>query len=144
MFTVGLLPANWLLEFKRWRRRRVTHNTTLSHNISSHAHPSTSTCFRVSAGCQTAGWLTSRAGVYGGWVVAAAIDLWSASFSSWGGQPCPRQPAPVSGKPTPSQPQPAARRCLESTTEGRQPPLPRGRPWTRRMRIQFEEEWLAK
>ena len=84
-----LLPANWLLDVKRWRRRRVTHNTTLSHNISSHAHPSTSTCFRVSAGCQTAGWLTSRAGVYGGWVVAAAIDLWSASFSSWGGATLP-------------------------------------------------------
>ena len=88
-------PGKLAAGVKRWRRRRVTHNTTLSHNISIHTHPSTSTCFRVS-GCQAAGWLTSRAGVGGGWVVAAAIDLWSASFSSWGGQPCPRQPAPVS------------------------------------------------
>ena len=69
-----------------------------------------------------------EAGV-GGWVVPAAIDLWSASF-------CPAG----SGNPArgglrqfqaPNTITAAARRCLESTTV-RQPPIPRGTRWRTR------------
>ena len=130
---MGLLPANWLPELKDGGVG-VSHNTTqapLPQHLSQSA--STSTCFRVSD-CQAAGWgRQGKAGVCGGgWVVAAAIDLWSATFCHFQLRATlPAAACASFGQPTPSEPQPAARRCLESTTEETAAP-PTGGRCTRR------------
>ena len=129
----GAPPGKLAARVKRWRCRRVTHTTQapLPQHLSQSA--STSTCFRVS-GCQAAGWRRQgKAGVCGGgWVVAAAIDLWSASFCHFQLRATlPAAACASFGQPTRSEPQPAARRCLESTTEETAAP-PTGGRCTRR------------
>ena len=71
---------------KRWRCRRVTHNTSSPKTPSTNLLPSTSitSCFRV-ASCQRAGWPRSRQVSLVGWWPLSAIDLW------WSG--LPRLPA---------------------------------------------------
>ena len=89
-------PGKLAARVKRWRCRRVTHNTS-SPTTSLSQSVSTSTCFRVS-GCQAAGWEARQvsAVVVGWWPLLLISGLPVSASSSWG-QPCPRQPAPVSG-----------------------------------------------
>ena len=111
---------------KRWRRRRVSHNTNSP--TTSQPSISASTCFRVS-GCQAAGWLGRKAGV--GWWPLLLISGLPVSASCSCGQPCPRQPAPVSScqHDHSRNPQPGA---VWKAQQRRQPPLPRARRWTSR------------
>ena len=121
-------PGKLAARVKRWRCRRVTHNTS---------SPTTSLSIRLNLNLfqsvsLSSGRMAGKAGVGGGWVVAAAIDLWSASFCQFQlGATLPAAACASFGQPTRSQPQPAARRCLESTTEETAAP-PTGGRWTRR------------
>ena len=58
-------PGKLAARVKRWRCRRVTHNTS-SPTTSLSQSVSTSTCFRVS-GCQAAGWLGRQVSAVVGW-----------------------------------------------------------------------------
>ena len=82
VFTVGLLPANWLPELKDGGVG-VSHTTqALPQHLSQSV--STSTCFRVS-GCQAAGWEARQVSVVVGWWPLLLISgLPVSASSSWG------------------------------------------------------------
>ena len=84
---------------KRWRCRRVTHNTSSPKTPSTNLllSNSTTSCFRV-ADCQRAGWPTSRqVSLVGWWPLLSISGGLVCLVCQLGWQPCPRQPAPVSG-----------------------------------------------
>ena len=84
---------------KRWRCRRVTHNTSSPKTSSSNLLLSTSitSCFRVTD-CQRAGWPSSRqVSLVGWWPLLSISGGLVCLVCQLGWQPCPWQPAPVSG-----------------------------------------------